>query len=79
MSIVQIQPVSFSNETAAIATGLSVDILKKAVRTGDLVPRYVRVDGRVIAKPVFERAELERFVRDGVTVRPRGVTVGTLP
>lgn len=71
MSAVQIQPVSFSYETAAVATGLSVDVLKKAVRVGDLVPRYPRVDGRVIAKPVFERAELERFIRDGATEAPK--------
>lgn len=65
MSGVQIQPVSYSYETGAAATGLSVDILKKAVRLGDLVPTYVVVEGRPISKPVFEREELERFVREG--------------
>ena len=69
MSAVQIQPVSFSYETAAAATGLSVSILKKAVNRGDLVPRYVVVDGQPVAKPVFERAELERFVAHGRTER----------
>lgn len=65
MSTVQIQPVSYSYETGSAATGLSVDILKKAVRTGDLVPTYVVIEGRPIAKPVFETAELARFVREG--------------
>ena len=66
---IQIQPVSFSYETAAAATGLSVDVLKRAVRTGDLEPRYPVVEGRAIAKPVFERAELERFIAEGRTER----------
>lgn len=69
MTTVQIQPVAYSYETAVAATGLSVDILKRAVRKGDLVPRYVVVDGRAITKPVFERAELERFVAQGRTER----------
>jgi hypothetical protein len=69
---VEIQAVSYSYETASAATGLSVDILKRAVRTGDLVPRYVRVDGRLIAKPVFEQAELQRFIAAGATERERG-------
>lgn len=67
--MIQIQPVSFSYETASAATGLSVDVLKRAVRTGDLEPRYPIVDGRPIAKPVFERAELERFIAQGRTDR----------
>ena len=65
MSSVQIQPVSYSYETGSAATGLSIDILKKAVRTGDLVPTYPVIEGRTIAKPVFPREELERFVREG--------------
>lgn len=69
MSVVQIQPVSYSYETASVATGLSVDVLKRAVRSGDLVPRYVVIDGTQITKPVFERAEVARFVAEGRSER----------
>jgi hypothetical protein len=65
----EIQPVSFSYETAAAATGLSADVLKRAVRSGDLTPRYPEINGRAITKPVFEREELERFIRAGKTER----------
>ncbi|NUP33635.1 MAG: hypothetical protein HOU01_18280 [Streptomycetaceae bacterium] len=68
---VEIHAVSYSYETAAAATGLSISLLKQAVRTGDLVPRYVRVDGRLVAKPVFEHGELHRFIAAGATERER--------
>jgi len=60
-----ITPVSYSYETAALATGLSTDIIRRAVRVGDLGVKYVQVEGRTIAKPVIERAELERWVAAG--------------
>lgn len=66
---IQIQPVSFSYETASAATGLSVDVFKRAVRAGDLTPRYPIVNGKPLTKPVFEREELERFIRAGKTER----------
>ena len=32
---------------------------------GDLAVKYARVDGKPVAKPVIERAELERWVAAG--------------
>lgn len=69
MSPVTITPVSFSYETAALATGYSTDVIKRAVRTGDLIARYPEVEGRALSKPVIERDELERWIRAGKTER----------
>lgn len=65
MNTVQITAVSYSYETAAAATGFSEDVIKRAVRAGDLQARYVNVDGRTIRKPVIEHDELRRWVREG--------------
>lgn len=62
-------PVSFSYETAALATGLSADVIRRAVRNGDLGVKYVEIQGRAIAKPVIERAELERWISAGTDER----------
>lgn len=65
MSAPTITPVSYSYESAALATGLSVSIIRAAARSGDLALRYVRIAGRVTTKPVIERSELERWVAEG--------------
>ena len=62
-------PVAFSYDTAALATGLSPNVIRRAVRGGDLAVKYVRVDGREVSKPVIERAELERWVAAGADER----------
>lgn len=46
MSAVQITAESYSYETAAAATGFSQDVIKRAVKAGDLEVRFVRVDDR---------------------------------
>ena len=69
MSNPTLTPVSFSYETAALATGLSENMIRRAVRKGDLSVRYVRIDGRDVAKPVIERAELEHWVASGAAER----------
>ncbi len=69
MSPVAIEPVSFSYETAAAATGISEDMIRRAVKAGDLTPRYVEIGGRRIAKPVIEREELARWIGEGATER----------
>ena len=58
-------PVSFSYETAALATGLSTDVIRRAVRMGDLAVKYPQIEGKALAKPVIERAELERWIAAG--------------
>lgn len=67
--VAYITPVSFSYETASLASGHSTDTIKRAVRSGDLAVRYVEVDGRTLSKPVIERDELERWIRAGKTER----------
>jgi hypothetical protein len=56
------QPISYTIQTAAEATGLSIDTIRKAVRTGDLVASRPTVNNRQIAKDVILRAELERWL-----------------
>jgi hypothetical protein len=70
MTAVAIEPVSYSYETAAAATGYSQDVLQRAVRAGDLAVRYPRVNGRALSKPVIEREELARWVNEGSPDRP---------
>lgn len=62
---IQVTPVSYDFEGAAAATGLSVDVLQRARKAGDLAVRYPTVAGRTLAKPVIERDELARFVAAG--------------
>lgn len=62
---VAIEPVSFSYETAAIASGHSEVTIRRAVAAGDLAVRYVTVAGRKNSKPVIERDELARWIREG--------------
>lgn len=61
--------ISYNYEQAAKATGYSVDIIRKAVRCGDLVMRYPKVDGRHLAKGVIEHRELMAWVQSGTTER----------
>lgn len=68
----EIQPVSYDYAGASAATGLSIDVLRRAVAAGDLAVRYPIVAGRALAKPVIERDELARFIGAGKPERPRG-------
>ena len=65
MSDLTLKPVSFSYDTAALATGHSRSTIQRAVRAGDLAVKHVKVEGKVSTKPVIERAELERWVAAG--------------
>lgn len=40
MATLQIQAVSYSYETAAAATGFSIDVIKRAVKAGDLAVKF---------------------------------------
>jgi len=61
--------VSYSFEDAGRATGYSKDIIARAVKAGDLTPRYPLVNGRQLTKPVIEHDELTRWVAAGRTER----------
>lgn len=71
VNAIQVTPVSYDFAGASAATGLSVDVLDRARKAGELEVRYVTVAGRTIAKPVIERDELARFVGAGKPERSR--------
>lgn len=48
--------IALTYEAAAAACGCSIDGIRRAVRTGDLVPRYPT------SRPVILRADLEEWV-----------------
>jgi len=56
------EPIAYTRQTAAAATGLSVDTIKDAINAGDLVASRPKVKGREIAKDVILRTELERWL-----------------
>lgn len=64
--------VSYSLTEAAAAVGVSKDIIQRAVRAGDLLVRYPRVDGKPISKPLVPADELQRWVAAGATERDPG-------
>lgn len=69
MTAPTITPVSYSYETAALATGHSETTIRRAVAAGSLVARYVELDGKRSSKPVIERSELKRWVAEGAIER----------
>lgn len=56
------EPLAYSYTDAAQATGYSIDIIKKAVAKGDLVPVRPSIDGKQITKPVIPADELKRWL-----------------
>ena len=56
------EPIAYTRQTAAAATGLSVDTIKDAINAGDLVATRPKVNGRQIAKDLILRSELERWL-----------------
>lgn len=67
MAAVEIAALSFDYDGAAAATGLSTDVLRRAVRAGDLTVVYPLVDGRPIAKPVITADEIRRWLDASAT------------
>lgn len=65
MTAPTIKPVSYSYDTAAAATGYSVDVIRRAVRAGDLEMVYPRVDGRTLSKGTIPAQSLDRWVETG--------------
>lgn len=54
--------VSYSMAGAAAATGLSVDVIRRAVRAGDLATVYPKINGRTISKPLIRAADLDAWL-----------------
>lgn len=65
MISVQKSKISFNLQEAAISTGYSVDVLRRAIRAGDLATSAPQVDGRTVARRVIKADELERWVESG--------------
>lgn len=59
---------SFTFAEAAVSTGYSVDVIRRAVRAGDLASVAPIINGRNLSRPVIVAAELERWLNDGVPV-----------
>lgn len=69
MTAPQIAPISFDAFGAAAASGLSVDVIRRAARSGDLPTHFPEVDGRQVAKPLILADDLRAWVERGKTER----------
>ncbi len=56
-------PIAYSKADAAAACGVSVDVINRAIRAGDITPAKPTVNGKPVAKVVILAAELERWIR----------------
>lgn len=56
-------PVSYTVQGAAEASGLSADVIRRAVKSGDLVAHYPT------SRPVILRDELEAWIKASPTER----------
>lgn len=57
--------ISYSVPEAAEATGYSKDVVQRAMRAGDLVPRYVN------SKPVILADDLHAWIANAPTESPK--------
>lgn len=57
--------ISYSIEEAVEATGYSKDVIQRAMRAGDLVPRYVN------SKPVLLADDLRSWIENAPTESPK--------
>lgn len=55
-------PLSYDVASAAAATGVSVDVIRRALRSGDLRAVTPKVDGRRITKLLIRAADLEAWL-----------------
>ena len=55
-------PVSYTLTDAAATTGYSIDIIRRAVRSGDLATVAPKVNGKPVARPVILHTELVRWL-----------------
>jgi hypothetical protein len=64
-----IAPVSFDVFGAGNASGVSVDVIRRAVRAGDLPVHYPAIDGRQVNKPLILADDLRAWVERGKNER----------
>lgn len=55
------EPITYTYATAAQATGLSVDTIKRAVKAGDLAANQPVIESRAIASVLIPAEELRRW------------------
>lgn len=60
---------SYTVADAAETTGLSQDVIRRAIKAGDIAVIYPMVGGRTLAKPLIPRAELDAWFRNAATER----------
>lgn len=58
--------IAYNLKEAAEATGYSIDVIRRAVRSGDLATVTPKIEGRDLARPVVTEAELRRWVEGRV-------------
>lgn len=64
MSTSTVEPITYNVADAATATGVSPDVIRRAIRAGDLATTSPKVDGRQISKPLIPAAELRRWAHN---------------
>jgi len=62
-----IEPITYEVADAARAVGVSPDLIRRAIRAGDLATTSPRIDGRQIAKTLIPVDELRRWALDQST------------
>ena len=62
-------PVSVDAHGAALITGVSVDVIRRAMRAGELPVRFPRIDGKQVNKPLILADDLRAWVERGDTER----------
>lgn len=67
----ELTPVAYDFEGAALAVGLSPKTIQRAVRAGELPQHFPSIDGRDLAKPLILREDLHAWVLRGSLVRER--------
>lgn len=59
--------ITYDVREAADATGVSMDVIRRAIRAGDLATRSPKINGRQIAKPLIPADELRRWALNEAT------------
>jgi hypothetical protein len=65
MTTVEIKAISYSYDTAEAATGISRDVIQRAVRAGDIATSKPEVDGKPTTKPLIPHDDLWAWVERG--------------
>lgn len=69
MTTTPIAVVSYSIDTAVAASGLSRNVVQRAMRSGDLVVHYPNIGGEQVGKPLILAEDLRAWIAAGKTER----------